>query len=280
MRTTLVGGLIEVAARNRSRQTGSMRLFETGLRFLPVGPGQAPGALDPWLDATLGDDVQLGPELVQQGVLAGLVAGRRAPESWNASDEPAGFFDVKADVDALFALADAEAIEVEAGGPPLLHPGRAAALSAGGRPVGWLGALSPALERAAGLEGGAVVFEIALGALARSRVPVSRAPSRFPRVRRDLAIVVDAGVSHARILATVRRAAPETLVDVVTFDVYSGESTGAGRRSLALGLVLQDDARTLEDRAVDAAVARIVEALAADCGAVPRGAQTGAAGAG
>ena len=281
MRTTLAGGLIDVAARNRSRQSGSMRLFEAGLRFLPVeSGGAADGAagLDPWLDASLGDDIQLGDDLVQQGVLGGLVTGRRLPESWRWGEEPAGFFDLKADVEALFALANANPVEIEAGGPALLHPGRAATLRVDGRAVGWLGALSPALERATGLEGGALLFEIALGGLARSALPVARAPSRFPRVRRDLALEVDETIPHAALLATVRAAAPPTLAEIVTFDVYAGEGTGAGRRSLALGLVLQDDARTLEDRAVDGALERIVAALGAEHGAVPRGGQGGQGG--
>ena len=271
MRTTLVGGLIDVALRNRSRQTGSMRLFETGLRFLPVEAGAGAAELDPRLDATLGDEIQLGPDLVQQGVLAGLVTGRRAPENWTADATEVGFFDLKADVDALFARADAAPASVEAGGPALLHPGRAATLRVDGRAVGWFGELSPALEPVTGLGGGALVFEIALGALARSRVPVGRAPSRYPRVRRDVAILVDEAVPHAAILATVRAAAPATLVDIVTFDVYAGEGTGQGRRSLALGLVLQDDERTLEDAAVDRAVAHVVAALRDAHGAEVRG---------
>lgn len=271
MRTTLVGGLLEVAARNRSRQTGSMRLFETGLRFLPVAAGSASADLDPWLSADVGDDLQLGENLVQQSVLAGLVIGRRVPESWRAAGDAADFFDVKADVDALYALANAVPIEAVPGGPALLHPGRAATLHADGVPVGWFGALSPRLEGALDLDGGALVFELALGPLSGARVPVARAPSRFPRVRRDLAIVVDSGVPHADLLATVRASAPAALVDIVTFDVYSGESLGAGRRSLALGLVLQDDDRTLEDATVDRAVARIVAALVDAHGVEVRG---------
>ncbi len=277
MRTTLVVGLVDVAARNRSRQTGSMRLFEAGLRFLPVPAGTVRADLDPWLSAEVGDDLQLGENLVQQSVIAGLVTGRRRPENWNAPADDADFFDLKADIDALFARANRTTPGVVAGGPAMLHPGRAATLVRDGVACGWFGALNPGLEAALDLEGGALVFEIALGALSEARVPVARAPSRFPRVRRDLAIVVDEGVLHADILATVRASAPATLVDIVTFDVYSGPGVDKGRRSLALGLVLQDDARTLEDAAVDRFVARVVAALASEHGAELRGGTGGGA---
>jgi len=266
MRTTLVVGLLEVLKRNRSRQIGSMRLFETGLRFLPGGDG-ADTAIDP----RFGDDLQIDRTLRQQSMIAGLLTGRRQRENWNATGAEIDFFDVKRDLDTLFALANGSAPTYTTGTLPLLDPGRQAALHVDGVPVGYIGAISPRLERDLDLGGTVWVFELALAALERSRLPSATALSRYPRVRRDLAVILDDEVAHARLLKTVRAAAPETLEEVVTFDLYRGESVGRGRKSLGIGLILRDVSRTLADKDADAAVAAVVRALQQELGAELRG---------
>ena len=264
MRTTLVGGLIEVWRRNAARQGDSMRLFESGLRFLET-------AADEYLSPAHGEDIQIGDGVHQQNVLAGLVAGREARESWNTSDAPVDFFSIKADVEALIARAGAATIAQGLRFGPsslaMLHPGQRTTLQSGEVAVGYVGRLHPGLHSTLDLPGSACVFEISLAALRRAAVPVAVAPSRFPRVRRDLALLVDDELSHERLIETVREHAPRSLGEVVAFDVYRGEGVEKGKKSMALGLILQDDSRTLGEKDVEKAIARIVTGLEGDLGA-------------
>lgn len=268
MRTTLLTGLVETAIRNQNRQIGSMRLFESGLRFLPAsGDDFVDAAIDP----LLGEDLQLDASLRQQSMVAGLLTGRRWPENWNGGDEPVDFFDAKADLEALFARSSAASPRFERSDLDFLCPGRRADIIVGGRRVGYVGALTPALERTLGLTSMTIVFEVASAALAHARLPSAVPVSRFPSMRRDLALVVDAGVEHDALVATVHAHAPDSLTEVLAFDVYAGPGIEIGRKSVALGLILQNVSRTLADSEVDAAVARIVAALAEAHGAVLRG---------
>ena len=266
MRTTLVGGLIEVWRRNAARQGDSMRLFESGLRFLET-------AVDEHLSPAHGEDIQIGDSVRQQNVLAGLVAGRRERESWNTSDVPVDFFSTKADVEALIARAGtgagrgAGALRFGPSSLAMLHPGQRTTLLSGEVPVGYVGRLHPGLQSTLDLPGSACVFEISLAALREAAVPVAVAPSRFPRVRRDLALLVDDELSHERLVEAVRKHAPRSLGEVVAFDVYRGEGVEKGKKSMALGLILQDNTRTLGEQDVEKAVARIVAGLEGDLGA-------------
>ena len=264
MRTTLVGGLIEVWRRNAARQGESVRLFESGLRFLGK-------AVDEHLSPAHGEDIQIEADVHQQSVLAGLAAGRQAREGWNTADEPIDLFAVKADLEALLARTGGGGGRGGLGFGPstlaMLHPGQRATLLADEVAVGYLGRLHPGLQATLDLPGSACVFEISLAALQRAAVPAAVAPSRFPRVRRDLALLVDDALPHDRLVETVRAHAPASLRDVFAFDVYRGEGVEKGKKSMALGLILQDHSRTLGEKDVEKAVARIVTGLERDLGA-------------
>lgn len=245
MRTSLWPGLLNAIRHNLNRQQGTVRLFETGLRFVrrvdPVGE--------------LSD-------YRQEAVLGLAVTGRAAPEQWARPSRPVDFFDLKGDLEALFELTDAShRLAFKAHSHPALHPGQSAQLVDGDRAVGWVGMLSPELESSLDLAQPCFLAEIVLDALAQRRLPEYRALSRFPAIRRDLALVVPSAVASADVIQAVYDVASDTVQRVWLFDVYRGERLGQDRKSLALGLILQDLSRTLTDDEVEGTIARVVAHL-------------------
>lgn len=247
MRNTLWVGLCEAMKNNQNRQQSDIRFFEVGLKFVPQG-----------------DD------LIQKPVLAGLVAANRLSEHWDGEAPKADFFDVKGDVEALLQLASAASFTFETGAHAALHPGRCARIMAEDQAVGWLGELHPRLQKILDLSQLPVLFELDLQALDTVRLPAFADISKFPAVRRDLAIIVDAEISAAEIGACARRHGPTTLQDVRIFDIYTGKGIASGRKSVALGLILQDISSTLGDVDIDTATSRILNGLASDLRATLR----------
>jgi len=248
MRTGLWPGLLQAARQNLARQQQRVRIFETGLRYLPE-PGQA-GL--PRQDAVIG----------------GLVIGSVEPEQWGQIHRSVDFFDLKADVEALLALTGCrEAYTFAAAEHPALHPGQTARIARDGREVGVLGMLHPALRSRLDIGADVYLFELALAGLGAGCLPSFRPLSKFPSIRRDIAIVVDTGVSRQQVQACIAAAEPDLLSDIVLFDVYQGPNIESGRKSLALGLILQAPSQTLTDQEVDRSIARILARLEADIGA-------------
>jgi len=262
MRVSLWPGLVRAALENQRRQQDRIRLFEHGARF----------------------SVERG-QLTEIDSLAGLALGPRLPEQWGlgagGSENsfadgrvPVDFFDVKADVEALLAGTGARnAFAFEAAELPCLHPGRTARIVRGGgsagaegRAVGWLGELHPRLVRELGFTSAPVLFELDFGSLS-VKLPSSREISRFPLVRRDIAVVVDEAVTSTALHERVTLAGSKLLREARVFDVYRGRGVEEGRKSVALGLIFQDNSRTLTDEDVDRAVASIVADLTAQLGA-------------
>lgn len=239
MRTTLWPGLVRALQNNRNRQQERVRLFETGLRFR--------GALE---------------SLEQTPMLAGIAAGRAEPEHWDGRSRSVDFFDVKADVEALLTLGGGlSAYRFEAKAHPALHPGQSARIERDGFEAGWIGALHPRTVQALELEGPVYVFELALPVLQQAALPAFQALSRYPAIRRDLALVVDEGVSAGELARVAVDAAGELLRDWVIFDVYQGKGVPEGCKSLAMGLILQDISRTLTDSDIEATVTGVVSRL-------------------
>jgi phenylalanyl-tRNA synthetase beta chain len=196
--------------------------------------------------------------------LAGIALGDRLPEQWGLPREmrvPVDFFDVKGDLDALLAATGARAeFTFEPHALSCLHPGRAARLLRNGQPAGWLGELHPSLVKALEFTYAPVLFELDVEALRIER-PAYREVSRFPQVRRDLALVVDEAVALRSLAERVTFTASSLLRDLRVFDVYRGPGVEAGRKSVALGLIFQDISRTLTEDEIAGLMAAIVADL-------------------
>ncbi|MGH8296027.1 MAG: phenylalanine--tRNA ligase subunit beta, partial [Steroidobacteraceae bacterium] len=248
MRVSLWPGLLKAAVENQRRQQDRIRLFEHGARFAPAGEAtdaaQAPREID---------------------TLAGIACGHRLPEQWGLAREmrePVDFFDVKGDVEALLAATGAQAeFTLEPVALPCLHPGRAALLKRKGQPAGRLGELHPSLIEALGFSYPPVLFELDVEAALAIERPVYREISRFPQVRRDLAVVVDESVALSSLTDRVTFTAASLLRDLRVFDVYRGPGVEAGRKSVALGLIFQDISRTLTEDDVAGLMAAVVADL-------------------
>jgi phenylalanyl-tRNA synthetase beta chain len=239
MRVSLWPGLARVLAENQRRQQSRVRLFEIGRRF-----SLAEGAL------------------VEVPVIAGLAAGTALPEQWGARSATVDFFDVKSDLEALFRATGASGdFRFVQDRHPALHPGQASRILRDGRAIGWLGRLHPELEGKLDLTYSAVVFEVEAGSGLAAVVPQHGEISRFPAVRRDIAIVVDESVPVQALLDRIRASAGPLLTDLLVFDIYRGAGITPGRKSVAIGLNLQDISRTLTDVDTDAVVAQVVSDL-------------------
>jgi phenylalanyl-tRNA synthetase beta chain len=245
MRSSLWPGLLNALRHNATRQQQRVRIFELGRCYHAAGD-----------------------KVTEQAVCAGLAWGAVLPEQWGiAGSPPADFFDAKADVIALLGPAAGE-VRFVPEAHPALHPGQSARIvAADGAGMGWLGTLHPVIAAELDLPVPPVVFELDIaGVLAR--MPARFAPvSRFPAVRRDLALVVAADVSAGTVVATLRAAAGTALREVMVFDVYTGDRIEKGFKSIALGLILQDTSRTLTDADVDLIVGGVVQGLARDLNA-------------
>jgi phenylalanyl-tRNA synthetase beta chain len=181
------------------------------------------------------------------------------------------FFDLKGDLEAVLSLASPGSdMALVAASHPALHPGLCAELRLAGRGIGWIGALHPDVQRALDISQPALVFEVDLNAARHGRTPQFRELSRFPSVRRDLAWVVDESVASQAVCACLREAGGELVRELVLFDVYRGPGIEKGRKSLAIGLILQADSRTLTDSEVDATVERLVARMGERFGATLR----------
>jgi phenylalanyl-tRNA synthetase beta chain len=248
MRVSLWPGLLKAALENQRRQQDRIRLFEHGARFLAASA--ATGGVGPTQELD---------------TLAGVACGHRLPEQWGVPRdmrEPVDFFDVKGDVEALLAATGARAeFTFEPHALSCLHPGRAARLTRQGEPVGWLGELHPALVKALDFTYPPVLFELDIAAALRVERPAYREVSRFPQVRRDLAVVVDEAVALSSLTERVTCTASSLLRDLRVFDVYRGPGVEAGRKSVALGLIFQDISRTLTEDDVAGIMAAVVADL-------------------
>ena len=242
MRLSLWSGLLSAVVYNQNRQQSRVRLFETGLRFVP--------------------DTAANLGIRQDVMLAGVIAGNRYEEHWNLERQVVDFYDLKGDLEAILDLTGKlDDVQFKAETNPALHPGQSAAIYLAGKRVGFIGVVHPDLERKLDLNGRTVVFEIEWEALAERRIPQAREVSRYPANRRDIAVVVAENVPAEDILAECKKVGVNQVVGVNLFDVYRGKGVAEGYKSLAISLVLQDTTRTLEEEEIAATVAKCVEAL-------------------
>ena len=239
MRASLWPGMIAAAAANNARQQDRVRLFEASKSF----------------HGKLGEHT----EVVR---LAGLVSGPVHPEQWGSSSEGVDFFDIKADVEAVLALAaHKDSVSFVAADHPALQPGQAAEIVRDNEVIGVVGKLHPRLQKTYDLKKPVYLFELdALKTLASS-VPEATLISRFPAIRRDIAVIVDDRVTASELVDTVSATSGGLIREVWIFDVYKGAGIEAGRKSVAIGLILQETSRTLTDDDADRAMAAAVKEL-------------------
>ncbi len=242
MRLSLWTGLLQSVAYNQNRQQNRLRLFETGLRFVP--------------DESAENGVR------QENMIAGVITGQRNEEHWDMEKAATDFYDIKADVEALLSLtADASAYEFSKAEVSALHPGQTAGIYRNGTLVGYVGTLHPELERKLGLNSKTLIFELLLSEILTAKIPEAAAISRFPSNRRDIAVVVKEEVDAKNVLQLIEKVGGNYLIDLNLFDVYRGESIEEGSKSLAIALILQDNDKTLEEKDISDVVNRVIDSL-------------------
>ena len=242
MRLSLLTGLLQSVVYNQNRQQGRVRLFETGLRFVP--------------------DEKAENGVRQEQMIAGVISGSRYEEHWNMEKAASDFYDIKGDVEALLSLtANSKAYEFSKAEIAALHPGQTAAIYKDNVLVGYVGALHPELERKLGLNGRTLVFEVLVEQITTRNLPSAVEISRFPANRRDIAVIVKEEVEAKKVLQLIENVGGNHLIDLKLFDVYQGKGIDDGFKSLAIGLFMQDRDKTLEDKDINLVVDRVVDTL-------------------
>ena len=246
MRQSLWPGLVQALSYNLNRQQDRVRLFEIGRVFN-------------------GDKTAI----VQELRLGGLVYGDIAAEQWADKSRKVDFYDVKADVEALLMLGGGQ-ITFVADEHSALHPGQTARIMKNGQPIGWLGALHPKLNKPLDINGRVFVFELALSAVLNAQVPEFSGVSRYPAIRRDLALVVEQSVTGGQIEHCLKSIDSDILKAFQLFDVYTGDGVEHGKKSIAIAFRIQHGERTLTDDEVDVLMTQVRDNLQSSLGAVIR----------
>lgn len=245
MRSTLIGGLVANLQFNLNRKQSRVRIFEIGCCFTnDEGNYQ------------------------QTNNIAGLCYGDALPEQWGLTARDVDFYDVKRDLESLFWP---ETAKFEKSLHPALHPGKSAQIHMGDKIVGWLGELHPRLKRKYDLPRSAILFELQMDALSSRSLPKFKKLSKFPPVRRDIAIVVAKDISVQMLLESMYAEKVAIISEIHLFDIYSGKGLEPGKKSLAFRILLQDTEKTLIDREVDEAVAKLISILESKYNAKLRG---------
>jgi phenylalanyl-tRNA synthetase beta chain len=250
MRSNLVGGLVANVRYNLNRKLDRVLIFEIGRAFLRDN-GVAEG--------------ELQVAGVRQPMrIAAAAFGSAEEEQWGVTGRNVDFFDVKNDIETLLAPGQ---VRVEPAVHPALHPGRSARVLLNGSEVGWLGELHPRLQRKYELPAPLVLFEMDADSLLVRALPRFVEVSKFPPVRRDLAIIVDENMPVQSILDGLMQSKAAIVDAVSVFDLYRGKAIENGKKGLAFRVLLQDTQKTLTDAEVDAAMAGLRRVLEQEYGA-------------
>jgi phenylalanyl-tRNA synthetase beta chain len=238
MRTALLPGLMETLSSNLRRQQDRARFFETGTVFAQNG------------------------ELKESFHVAAVACGSAVPEQWGQSRRDTDFYDIKGDLEQVLALRGEKGeVEFRNADLPWLHPGQAAEVAIDGVDVGWVGAVHPSILKQMEVKGQVMAFELDINILVNREIPCTKEISRFPFVRRDLALLVPENVSYAEVRRNVIDLSGDLLINLVLFDLYSGHNVEIGYKSLAIGLILQNVSCTLTDEVVDSLIQNVVQGL-------------------
>lgn len=241
MRTSLLAGLLDAAKKNLARQQESGRLFEVGLVFKPE------------------------QELKQDLTVGGVLWGRREPEAWHSNNTAVDFFDAKAVVEELSLWAGLS-LSFQPSTDNVMHPGQGAEVLLQGEVIGRVGRLHPLVEKSLGIES-VYLFELDGAAILQRPKRGHGKISRYPSVRRDIAVVVDQRVSAKDVMDTLANGMDRLCTNITLFDVYQGEGLDSQQKSLAIGLTLQSQENTLGEEEINAAAQSALALLEQHCGA-------------
>ncbi len=248
MRTTLWSSLLKTLCYNRARQQSRIRIFEVGMRFY-----------------------RHEGRIKQERMIAGIACGSVEPANWSGESRKVDFFDLKGDVEAFLGLTQAidEYIFI-AGKHSALHPGQTARIMRNGNDLGYLGMLHPSIQKKLGITGNICMFELNISKLQDGQLPEFKAIGKFPSIKRDLALVVEEKITAQALVDNVLQVGGLLLKQLEIFDIYRGNGVAEGKKSLAIGLTLQDDAETLTDDKVEIIIEKILISLKETVGATLR----------
>ncbi len=241
MRSSLLASLVDCLRFNTNRKQARVRLFEISQVFSAHAEG-----------------------FDQRLRLAALAYGDAKPEQWGTVRRPVDFFDLRGDLETLFG---SRHVDLVAAPHPALHPGKSAQVVVDGTVVGWIGELHPGLLARYEVQGNVVAFEVDAQAAAERPVPAFREFSKFPLVRRDIAVEVAEDIPARSLLKTMQDSGNAIVDDVALFDVYRGKGIETGKKGLAFRVLLQDTQKTLTDAEVDKAVEGLIGILEKEHGA-------------
>ncbi|MGD9591337.1 MAG: phenylalanine--tRNA ligase subunit beta [Candidatus Berkiella sp.] len=242
MRLSLWPGLLSTLQYNQNRQQQRMKSFEIGLCFIPEG-----GTLN------------------QINKIGGILSGDYLTEGWAHKKRAVDFYDMKQHIETLWQLLGyKENLTFVPATHSACHPGQCAHIEWHNKVVGIIGKLHPSLHKALSLDGPVFLFELEAATFTKKPLPVFERPSRFPEIRRDIAVIVDQQLSSDSLINFVRKSAGEMLREAQIFDVYTGKGIDSGRKSIALGLILQHPSRTLVDKEVDDVIQSVIKGLKAE----------------
>lgn len=245
MRSTLIGGLISNLQFNLNRKQARVRLFEMGCCFVR-------------------DDES---DCKQIEKLAGLSYGDVAFEQWGVPARSVDFYDVKADIEVLHGNQD---IYFKTFSHPALHPGKSAQIYIADKSIGWLGELHPSWQKKYGFQKNTILFEMDLESLIPKSLHIAKEISKFPPVRRDIAIMVDNDISVHSLLVCMVAEKSAIISNISLFDIYRGKGMEDTKKSLAFRVLLQDTEKTLTDEEADFAVTSLIKILESKFGATLR----------
>ena len=237
MRSTLIGGLVEVLQNNLNRKQNRVRVFEIARVFSKDSADQ----------------------FVQNERIGGLWYGSVLPEQWGEKTRNVDFYDMKADVESLLKNKEVSFAKTE---HPALHPGRAANIVSDGKVVGFVGELHPKWLQKYDLPQAPLVFEIDMDAVLGREKTRYQTVSKFQPARRDLAFVMPEAVTHDDLLNALKAAANKLVQEISVFDVYRGMGVPEGMKSVAVKIILQDMENTLTDEVIEPLVAKMIKAAA------------------
>jgi phenylalanyl-tRNA synthetase beta chain len=242
MRVSLLPGLLQALSYNQKRQQQNLALFESGLVF------------------TANEDAENGVH--QSAKLSAVLSGNTAGEHWSIANKARDFYDAKSLVEEILSMSSGH-IQAEfiATQKTIFHPGQCASIVVEGNEIGVVGAIHPQFEKPLGLNGRTYAFEINVADIEARNLPLAQAISKFPAIRRDLALTVLESVETGKLLKSIENIGISELVGINLFDVYTGDGIDKGEKSLALSIWLQSVDKTLEDQEIQDTVDRVIRHL-------------------